>query len=245
MAAQVQRRSLFPGFKIPSGRILWSTRYFWACHALNRATTRAIVGDVSPFKTRFGMVPQSSTPFLKPGYVKTERQDRLKSKARFLVFFVRRPSPNRPRNTLFKYFALFGEYRTLSKRHMGTCTRCILVSAENVASVPVTRRGEGAGVLRVVQEDTDLEEPRQFKFELSEPTYLRSGANGISLSIASGNTPTPVAFPCGRASPASMQSTATAISVRGAAIKEFLDAPGEGAASDLAKSHVQSCAGTR
>ena len=43
---------------------------------------------------RFGTAPQSPIPFLKPGYVKTNRQDKLKPKA-FPSFFIGPPS-NRP-----------------------------------------------------------------------------------------------------------------------------------------------------
>ena len=70
MAAQVQAKSLFRGFKIPSGsRLLWSARKcYWACYALIRMETSANVGDKSPFEMRFGTAPQSPIPFLKPGY---------------------------------------------------------------------------------------------------------------------------------------------------------------------------------
>ena len=97
MAAQVQAESLFRGSKIPSGRKLWSARNYWACYALNRTATSANVGDKSPFEMRFGTVPQSPIHFLKPGYVKTKRQDKLRPKV-LPCFFVG-PSANRPRDT--------------------------------------------------------------------------------------------------------------------------------------------------
>ena len=78
MAAQVQAKSLFGAFKIPAGSRLWSARNYWACYALNRTATSANVGDKSPFEMRFGTVPQSPILFLKPGYVKTKRQDKLR-----------------------------------------------------------------------------------------------------------------------------------------------------------------------
>ena len=80
MAAQVQAKSLFRGFKISSGSRLWSARNYRACYALNCGVTSANVGDKSPFEMRFGTV-QSPIPFLKPGYVKTKRQDKLRPKA--------------------------------------------------------------------------------------------------------------------------------------------------------------------
>ena len=70
-AAQVRAKSLFRRFKIPFGSRLWSARNYWACYALNRTATSANVGDKSPSEMRFGMVPQSTIPSLKPGYVKT------------------------------------------------------------------------------------------------------------------------------------------------------------------------------
>ena len=45
IAAQMQAKSLFGEFKIPSGSRLWSARNDWACYALNRTATRANVGD--------------------------------------------------------------------------------------------------------------------------------------------------------------------------------------------------------
>ena len=97
MAAHVQAKPLFREFKIPSGSRLWSARNYWACYALNRTATSANVEDKSPFEMRFGTVPQSPIPFLKPGYVKTKRQDKLKPEA--LTCFFIGPSANRPRDT--------------------------------------------------------------------------------------------------------------------------------------------------
>ena len=45
MAAQVQAKSLFRAFKIPSGSRLWLARNVWACYALNRTETSGNVGD--------------------------------------------------------------------------------------------------------------------------------------------------------------------------------------------------------
>ena len=81
MAAQMQAKSLFRGFKIPSAR------NYWACCALKRTATSANVWDNSPFEMRFGTVPQSQIPFLKPGYVKTKYQDTLRPKLRRFNFF--------------------------------------------------------------------------------------------------------------------------------------------------------------
>ena len=71
----------FSWIQIPSGSRLWSVHNYWACYALIRTATSVNVGDKSPFEMRFGTVPQSPIPFLKLGYVKTKRQDKLRPKA--------------------------------------------------------------------------------------------------------------------------------------------------------------------
>ena len=45
MATQVQAKSLFRGFKIPFGNILWPAPNYLACYALYRTATSANVGD--------------------------------------------------------------------------------------------------------------------------------------------------------------------------------------------------------
>ena len=86
--------------------------------------------------------------------------------------------------------------------------------------------------------------PEQSSIESSESIDLRPSASETSESTASVYTPGPVAFPCKRAWPVGMRSTAAAMSVESATIEESLDAPVEGAASDLAESHGQSIART-
>ena len=85
MAAQVQAKPRFRGLKIPSGSRLWSARNYWARYAPNRMTTSAI-NHRSKYILHFNTVPQSPIPFLKIGYAKTKRWDKLKPKA-FLWFF--------------------------------------------------------------------------------------------------------------------------------------------------------------
>ena len=139
MAAQVQAKSFFRGFKIPSGSRLWSARNYWACYALNRTATSANVGDKSPFEMRFGTAPQSPIPFLKPGYVKTKRQDKLKPKA-FPCFFIG-PSANRPRDS---YELLLRSGNVINSRNVtwARLSSPITASTENVHSVSV---GMGGG----------------------------------------------------------------------------------------------------
>ena len=138
MAAQVQAKSLLCGFEIPSGSRLWSVRNYWACYALNRMATSANVGDKSPFEMRLGTVPQSPTPSLKPGYVKTKSQDKLRPEA-FPCFFIE-PSANRLRGT---YDVLLNSGSVVHSRNV-TWARLpppVPVSAENVRSLSVSRKG--------------------------------------------------------------------------------------------------------
>lgn len=70
-ATQEQAQSLLRGFKTSFGSRLWSTRSYWACHALNRTASSSKMWDKSSFKMYFRTVPQSPISFLMPGYMKT------------------------------------------------------------------------------------------------------------------------------------------------------------------------------
>ena len=139
MAAQVQAKSLFRGFKIPSGSRLWSARNYWACYALNHTATSANVRDKSPSEMRFSTVPQSPISCLKPGYLKTKRQDKVRPTKALTCFFVR-PSANRPRDT---HEVLLNSGSVVHSRNV-TWARLrpsVSVSAENGHSVSVSRKG--------------------------------------------------------------------------------------------------------
>ena len=84
------------------------------------AIVRASVGDKSPFEMRFGTVRQSLIPFLKPGYVKNKRQDKLRPKA-FPRFFIGR-SANCPRDTYEVLLISESKCCSLSPRHIGAVT---------------------------------------------------------------------------------------------------------------------------
>ena len=140
MAAQVRAKSLFRGFKIPSGSRLWSARNYCACYALNRAATKANIKDKSPFEMRFGTMPQNPTPFLKPAYVKTKCQDKSRPKAFPCFNTLDLPSANRPRDT---YEVLLNSRSVAHSRNV-TWARLppsVPVSTQNVRSVFVSRKG--------------------------------------------------------------------------------------------------------
>ena len=154
MAAQVQAKSRFRGFKIPSGSRLRSARNYWACYALNRTAPSANVEDKSPSEMRFGTAPRSPIPFLKPGYVKTKRQDKLRLKV-FPCFFLE-PSANRPRNT---YEVLLNSGNVVHSRN-ATWARLppsVAVSAENVRYVSISRKGGNLDRHGVVEVDEDVD----------------------------------------------------------------------------------------
>ena len=162
---------------------------------------------------RFGTLPESLIPVLKPGYVTTKRQDKLRPKA-FPCFFIG-PSTNRPRDT---YEVLLNSGSVVHSRKIPWTwlTSSVPVSAENVRSVSVSRKGEKLDPSRhgVVGEDLGVD----FE-ESSESTGVRSS---VSASLVA---PTLAAVPYGRATPAGGRGTAAVTSLRGAVIKEIPGSP--------------------
>ena len=213
MAAQVQAKLLFRGFKIPSGSRLWSARNYWACYALNRTATSANVVDKSHFEMRFGTVPQSPIPFLKPGYVKIKRQDKLRSKA--LPCFFIGPSANRPRD-IYEVLLNFGSVVHSRNVTWARLPPLVPVSAENVHSVSVSRMGGKLDPSRhgkvKVYEDVNRDES-------SEYTGVRPRVTARLVA------PTPAVIPCWRAAPVGGRGTATATSLRGAAMRKIPGTP--------------------
>ena len=162
---------------------------------------------------RFGTIPQSPIPVLKPGYVKTKLQDKLRPKA-FPCFFIR-PSSNRPRDT---YEVLLNSGSVAHSRNVtwARLPSSVPVSAENVRSVSVSRK-EGKlntsrhGVVEV-DEVVDCDES-------SESIGVRSRDTARLVA------PTPAAVPCERAAPAGGRGTTTATSLRGATMRKIPGTP--------------------
>ena len=162
---------------------------------------------------RFGMVPQSAIPFLKSGYVKTKRQDKLRPKA--LPCFFIGPSANRPRDT---YEMLFNSGSVVNSRNV-TWARLppsIPVSAENVHYGSVSRKGGKLDPSRYgeveVGEDVDRDES-------SEYTAVRPRVTARLVA------PTPAAVPCGRVAPMGRRGTAVAASLIDTAMRDILGTP--------------------
>ena len=169
---------------------------------------------------RFGTAPQSPIPFLKSGYVKTKRQDKLRSKA--LPCFFIGPSANCPRDT---YEVLLNSGSFIHSRNV-TWARLpplVPVSAENMHSASVSRKG---GKL----------DPRRHGAEVEADKYVdrdeSSEYTGVRPRVAARLvTPTPAAVPCGRAALSGGRSTAAATSLRNAAMREIPGTPVHSSAS--------------
>ena len=83
---------------IPSGNSLWAAQAYWACHALNSTATTSNSRCMTPYEMWYGKVPLSPFPFLKPGFVKRKRGNKLEPKA--VSCFYIGPFPNRPRDCM-------------------------------------------------------------------------------------------------------------------------------------------------
>ena len=83
LAVIIQVSKLFPGFDIPEEPSLWAEAMSWACDAYNRTATVANPGNPSPHEIFYREIPQNSPiPFLKPGYCKYKRMNKMDPKAR-------------------------------------------------------------------------------------------------------------------------------------------------------------------
>ena len=83
LAVRIQASELFPGFDIPEKPSLWAEAMRWTCDAYNRTATVANPGNRLPHDMFYGEIPQNSPiPFLKPGYCKYKRMNKMDPKAR-------------------------------------------------------------------------------------------------------------------------------------------------------------------
>ena len=149
------------------------------------------MGKKSPFEIRFGTVPQSPIPFLKPGYVKTKRQDKLRPKA--IPCFLFGPSANRLLRDTYEVLLNSGSVVHPRNVTWAWLPPSVPDSAENVRSVSVSKKGGKLDPSRhevaEVDEDVDCDES-------SESADVRSRVTARPVS------PTLAAVPCGRFAPA-------------------------------------------
>ena len=95
LAARIQASELFPHYSIPEQASLWAESIKWACDAYNRTATVANSGNRSPHEMFYGVTPQSSPmPFLKPGFCKFKRGNKVDPKARECFYLG--PARNHP-----------------------------------------------------------------------------------------------------------------------------------------------------
>ena len=80
-AAIIQAGLNFPGMGIPSGNSLWAAHAYRACHALNSTATTNNSRCMTPHEMWYSKVPPSPFPFLKPGFVRRKRGNKLEPKA--------------------------------------------------------------------------------------------------------------------------------------------------------------------
>ena len=97
-AAIVQTGLNIRGMGIPSGNSLWAAQAYWVCHALNSTATTSNPRCMTPYEMWYGKVPPSPFPFLKLGFAKRKRGNKLEPKA--VPCFYIGPSPNRPRDSM-------------------------------------------------------------------------------------------------------------------------------------------------
>ena len=76
-AALIQANCMFSGMGIPLSDSLWAAQAYWACNALNFTATKANPKCKSPYEMWYGRTPPSPFPFLKPGFVKRKRTNKL------------------------------------------------------------------------------------------------------------------------------------------------------------------------
>ena len=91
------------GMGIPLSDSLWAAQAYWACNALNFTATKANPNCKSTYEMWYGRTPPSPFPFMKPGFVKRKRTNKLEPQA-VSCFYVG-PSPNRPRDSMRVIFS--------------------------------------------------------------------------------------------------------------------------------------------
>ena len=102
-AASIQAKCMFSGMGILLSGSLWAAQACWACNALNFTATKANPKCKSPYEMWYGRTPPSPFPFLKPGFVKRKRTNKLEPQA--VPCFYVGPSPNRPRDLMRVIFS--------------------------------------------------------------------------------------------------------------------------------------------
>ena len=77
----IQAKHMFSGMGISLSDSLWAAQDYWASDALNFTATKANPNCKFPYEMRYGRTPPSPFPFLKPGFVKRKRTNKLETQA--------------------------------------------------------------------------------------------------------------------------------------------------------------------
>ena len=94
LAAKIQALEMYPNQDIPSGYSLWAEQANWACHVLNCTAISANPGKKTQHETWHGSPPENNLlPFLKTGFCKVRRTDKLQRKAQICWYLGPAPGP--------------------------------------------------------------------------------------------------------------------------------------------------------
>ena len=110
---------MFSGMGIPLSDSLWAAQAYWACNALHFTATKANPKRKSPYEMWYGRTPPSPFPFLKPGFEKRKRTNKLEPQA--VPCFYVGPSPSRPRGSMRVMFSS-GTMIRLTGCYVGECS---------------------------------------------------------------------------------------------------------------------------
>ena len=183
-AAIIQAGLNFRGMGIPSGNSLWAAQAYWACRALNSTATTSNPRCMTPYEMWYGKVPPSPFPFLKPGFVKRKRGNKLEPKA--VPCFYIGPSPNRPRDSMR---VMLRSGAMVDSRHVTWACIPFLTPAPDYRVSSMIGRGRGGS------------KTAEFRSEEVEPAGVESDASGKDQvdvwSEGSDSKPVTVEVGCG------------------------------------------------
>ena len=126
LAARLHAPELYPNVGVPKATWLWAESLSWATDSLNRSATRANPQHRSPYEMWHGKpAPTRILPFLKPGFAKVQRTNKLQPKAQECFYLG--PATNHASDV----------YRVLVKSGSVICSRDI-----TWRHVPTIRAGD-------------------------------------------------------------------------------------------------------
>ena len=188
LAARIQASELFPGFDIPEKTSLWAEAISWACDAYNRAATVTNPGNHSPHEIVYGEIPQNSPiPFLKPGYCKYKRMNKMDLKARKCFYLGSARNHPRESKRVFIHTEKVIITRNITWAHVRSGRPLITRSKPLVVG-----EGNESGQNREASA-ANIESASEDKGSVSEGTrsVIETPEAEAAAPIISGRTPTP------------------------------------------------------